>query len=160
MKKSLLLLALTSCLLAACGDKAAAPAAETAPATQTTAPAADNSSAQMANGSAAAMSIDALLADPKVGDLYAAKLTSFSAHEFDNGKADIAYGLMKVVEVKPDVIVVITEDAAWDEPKGAQDDLHNRLDTITWDESERITVKRSDLSKHKSNGDIYDGRRL
>ncbi len=163
MKKSLLLLALSTCLLAACGDKAA-PAAE-APATQssTAAPAASSVSTNITQSATpTANSVDALLADPKVGDIYAALLSNFSEHSFNEGgkETTTAYGLMKVVDVQADAIIVITEDAAWDEPQGARDDLHKRLDTITWDESERITIKRSDLAGLKTKGDILDARRL
>ncbi len=105
----------------------------------------------------AAANVDAMLANPQVGDVFAAKLSSFSTIGFED--QTVSYGLMKVVAVEGDKIIVITENAAWDEPAGMLDDLRNNLDTIEWDEEERIPLPRSILPELKTKGDIFDGRR-
>ncbi|MBH5328589.1 hypothetical protein H9Q10_02745 [Eikenella sp. S3360] len=161
MKQHLLALALIS-VLAACGgqNNGSAPAAS-APAQ----PASEASAASVAEQPAApaAADLDPILADPQVGDLYAAKLSDFSAADFGDNKGreqEVSYGLMKVVEVQPDRLIVITEDAAWDNPRGARNDLNGDLADITWDESERIPVKRADLAKLVADGSILETRRL
>lgn len=148
MKQRLLALALIS-MLAACGGK---DNGATAPTQQ---PAAESSSAQ-------ATALDPILAEPKTGDLYAAKLSAFSAAEFGgkNAEEQTSYGLMMVVDVKPDRIMVITEDAAWPNPTGAKNDLNGDLADITWDESERIPIKRADLAQLVAAGSILEVRRL
>lgn len=150
MKKSLLLLALSSVLLVACGgqsqETAAAPAATS---TAQTAP--------------AASALDPILANPQVGDLYAAKLTHFSAASFDDNNkqtTEDAFGLMKVVEVQDSKIIVITEDAAWPVAQDAKNELHGDLKTITWDENERIPIKRDELADLVAKGNILDWRRM
>ncbi|MDR2873115.1 MAG: hypothetical protein LBV45_11510 [Xanthomonadaceae bacterium] len=130
---------------------------------------ASNSGGNQGNNTAAATDIrsnrtpDALLADPKVGDLYAAEVSHFSGVGFDQaggGKRDTAYGLMKVVEVTPDKIIVITEDAAWPNPQGARNDLRGDLSDITWDEEEKIPLYRSELEKLFADGKIIETRRM
>ena len=88
MKQRLLALALIS-VLAACGGQ-----------TNSSAPA-QSAAASGAQPAATAPALDSVLAEPKVGDLYAAKLSSFSDQGFgQDGKVQsVAYGLMKVVEV-------------------------------------------------------------
>ncbi len=154
MKQRLLALALIS-VLAACGgqNNGAAPAAPSQPA----APEASAPASQPA--APAADALDPILADPQVGDLYAAKLSDFSAAEFGDNK-EVSYGLMKVVRVQPDRIIVITEDAAWENPRGARNDLNGDLADITWDESEQIPIKRADLAKLVADGSILETRRL
>ena len=149
MKQRLLALALIS-VLAACGGQ-----------TNSSAPA-QSAAASGAQPAATAPALDSVLAEPKVGDLYAAKLSSFSDQGFgQNGKEQsVAYGLMKVVDVQADTITVITEDAAWPEADGARKDLNGDLSDITWDESERIEVKRADLPRMVADGRIVETRRL
>ena len=149
MKQRLLALALIS-VLAACGGQ-----------TNSSAPA-QSAAASGAQPAATAPALDSVLAEPKVGDLYAAKLSSFSDQGFgQNGKEQsVAYGLMKVVDVQADKIIVITEDAAWPEAAGAQKDLNGDLSDITWDESERIEVKRADLPRMVADGRIVETRRM
>ena len=149
MKQRLFALALIS-VLAACGGQ-----------TNSSAPA-QSAAASGAQPAATAPALDSVLAEPKVGDLYAAKLSSFSDQGFgQNGKEQsVAYGLMKVVDVQADKIIVITEDAAWPEAAGAQKDLNGDLSDITWDESERIEVKRADLPRMVADGRIVETRRM
>ena len=89
---------------------------------------------------------------------YAAKVSAFSKEGFE--EHGVAYGLMKVVNVQADKIIVITEDAAWPEAAGAQKDLNGDLSDITWDESERIEVKRADLPRMVADGRIVETRRM
>lgn len=153
MKKSLLLLALSSLFLTACGGQNQEAAAPAAPAAQT---------ASAAQAAPAAAALDPILANPQVGDLYAAELSHFSAASFDkdNQSSEKAFGLMKVVEVQDGKIIVITEDAAWPEARGAKNELHGDLKTITWDENERIPVKRDELADLVAKGHILDWRRM
>lgn len=150
MKKSLFVLALLPLFLTACGGAADSANSNAAPA------AAEQPAAVAANA-------DPILAEPMVGDLYAAKLSAFSKADFNDGddkELSDAFGLMKVVAVDSDKIVVITEDAAWEVPQGAKSELHGDLKDITWDESERINIKRSELQSLKERGDILDTRRM
>ncbi len=103
---------------------------------------------------------DPLFAAPEVGDLYAGKLNQFSGVDFNVDEGKDAYGLMKVVEVHPDRVVVVTENSAWDNPRGARNDLRGDLKDITWDEEEKITIKRDELGKLKANGSLLEARRL
>ncbi|OAM31214.1 MULTISPECIES: hypothetical protein [Eikenella] len=155
MKQRLLALALIS-VLAACGgqNNGSAPAAS-APAQ----PAEASAAVSQPAAPAAAADLDPILAEPQVGDLYAAKLSDFSAADFGDNKT-VSYGLMKVVQVQPDRIIVITEDAAWENPRGARNDLNGDLADISWDESEQIPIKRADLAKLVADGSILETRRL
>ncbi|MDR1075124.1 MAG: hypothetical protein LBL59_02130 [Xanthomonadaceae bacterium] len=118
--------------------------------------------------SAAAQSdrdLDPLLANPRVGDLYAAEVTYFSGVSFNENGAvknpmESAYGLMKVVDVAPDKVVVITETSAWPNAQGARNDLRGDLEDITWDENEKITILRDELAKHYADGKIIEARRF
>ena len=146
MKQRLLALALIS-VLAACGGHAPS-ASSSAPAQSTAASGTQSDTA----------GLDPVLADPKVGDLYAAKVSAFSKEGFE--EHGVVYGLMKVVEVQPNHIIVITEDAGWETPKMAKQDLNGDLSNINWDESERIQIKRADLSRMVLDGRIVETRRL
>ena len=146
MKQRLLALALIS-VLAAC-DGPAPSASSSAPAQSTAASGTQSDTA----------GLDPVLADPKVGDLYAAKVSAFSKEGFE--EHGVVYGLMKVVEVQPNHIIVITEDAGWETPKMAKKDLNGDLSNINWDESERIQIKRADLSRMVLDGRIVETRRL
>lgn len=153
MKQRLLALALIS-VLAACGGQTN----DSAPAQSTAASGAQPVAASVEQLAATAPALDSVLAEPKVGDLYAAKLSAFSKEGFE--EHGVAYGLMKVVDVQADKIIVITEDAAWPEAAGAQKDLNGDLSDITWDESERIEVKRADLPRMVADGRIIETRRI
>ncbi len=146
MKQRLLALALIA-VLAAC-DGHAPSASSSAPAQSTAASGTQSDTA----------GLDPVLADPKVGDLYAAKVSAFSKEGFE--EHGVVYGLMKVVEVQPNHIIVITEDAGWETPKMAKQDLNGDLANINWDESERIQIKRADLSRMVLDGRIVETRRL
>lgn len=146
MKQRLLALALIS-VLAAC-DGHAPSASSSAPAQSTAASGTQSDTA----------GLDPVLADPKVGDLYAAKVSAFSKEGFE--EHGVVYGLMKVVEVQPNHIIVITEDAGWETPKMAKQDLNGDLSNINWDESERIQIERADLSRMVLDGRIVETRRL
>ena len=154
MKQRLFALALIS-VLAACGG-------QTNNSTSAQSTAADNTQPAAASNvqptAATAAGLDPILAEPKVGDLYAAKVSAFSKEGFE--EHGVAYGQMKVVDVQADKIIVITEDAAWPEAAGAQKDLNGDLSDITWDESERIEVKRADLPRMVADGRIVETRRM
>ena len=154
MKQRLFALALIS-VLAACGG-------QTNNSTSAQSTAADNTQPTAASNvqptAATAAGLDPVLAEPKVGDLYAAKVSAFSKEGFE--EHGVVYGLMKVVEVQPNHIIVITEDAGWETPKMAKQDLNGDLSNINWDESERIQIKRADLSRMVLDGRIVETRRL
>lgn len=100
-------------------------------------------------GDAAASNLDPVLANPAVGDVWAADLSHFSAADFngDSGTQAEAFGQVKVVEVTPEQVIVITEDAAWPDAAGARRELEDRSAVIRWDESERIPVNRADFAR-------------
>ena len=103
----------------------------------------------------------ALIQAPAVGDIYAAELTEFTTADFTQGGRDAAkgYGLLKVVEVQPDKVVVITENAASEDPAVSKQDIKGDLSNITFDELEKIDVVRSQLEKAYAAGTIYEVRR-
>ena len=45
-------------------------------------------------------------------------------------------------------------------PEGAKQDLNGDLSNITWDESERIQIKRDELPQMVADGRIVETRRL
>ncbi|MGL4711927.1 MAG: hypothetical protein ACRCWP_04995 [Shewanella sp.] len=105
---------------------------------------------------AQAQSLDEILANPKVDDIYIARLDNFS-----KGFDDKAYGMMRVVEVDSKKIVLVTEDAAWpDSPDGAYDELKGDFSDIGWDFEEKIEVERAELGGLKTSGMLLRGRRL
>lgn len=118
----------------------------------------------------AARALDPILANPQVGDLYAGELTAFSAQNFgaarpadasgNGGNGEKAYGLLRVVEVSPDRVTVITETSAWENSRGAVNDLRGDLANITWDEDERIPINRSELAQLVAEGKIIETRRM
>lgn len=107
---------------------------------------------------------DPLLENPQVGDLYAGKISAISAVSFSNERSrdtdEEVFGLLKVVEVKDDSVVVITENSGWPNARGARNDLRGDLKGISWDEEERIILKRHELPALMANGDIVETRRL
>lgn len=109
---------------------------------------------------------DPLLENPQVGDLYAGKISAISAITFRDERSgststtEDVFGLLKVVEVKDDSVVVITENSGWPNARGARNDLRGDLKTIEWDEEERIILKREELPALMANGDIIETRRL
>ena len=110
----------------------------------------------------AAPALDPILANPQVGDLYAAELSAFSQASFNEGSDSMAkaYGMMKVVAVDDTNVTVITENAAWAESGGAIEELGGDLATITWDESERIDIPRATLAQLVTDGKILRTRRM
>ena len=125
-------------------------------------------SAANADGAAAAgastAAMDPVLANPQVGDLWAAELSAFSAVQFNEGNSGQAqaksYGLMKVVDVADDRVTVITETAAWPNSRGAVNDLEGTQADITWDEEERIPVIRANFAQLLADEKILQVRRL
>ncbi len=118
-----------------------------------------------ANGAAAAPALDPILANPQVGDLYAAELSAFSAASFSDGDTEgaelsKAYGMLKVVAVSDTTVTVITENGAWAESAGAVEELGGDLSTISWDESEQIPIQRAQLAQMVTDGKILRTRRL
>lgn len=127
----------------------------------------DMASADASAGAAeTAVALDPILADPQIGDLYASELTAFSAVSFNRAAPGTpeasakSYGMLKVVEVQPDRVFVITEQSAWDNPNGARNELNSDSHNVTWDESERIPIKRSDFASLVADGKIIDVRRM
>lgn len=111
-------------------------------------------------GVASTSAIDPMFAEPRVGDLYAAELTHFSAYDF-GGTGNDAYGMMRVVAVTDDRITVQTETGSWAERRGAIRELRGNhdLEGITWDENENIQISRSELPQLVDSGRILDVRR-
>lgn len=118
---------------------------------------------------AAQGALDPILANPQVGDLYAAELTAFSAQNFGsatpadangNGGNGRAYGLLRVVDVSPERVTVITETSAWENSRGAVNDLRGDLANINWDEDERIPINRAELARLVADGKIIETRRM
>ena len=105
----------------------------------------------------------ALIKAPAVGDIYAAELTDFTAVDFTAPDGEVVrgkgYGLLKVVAVQPDKVVIITENASSDDPGVSKQDIKGDLSDITFDESEKIDVVRSQLEKAYTSGKIYEVRR-
>ncbi len=110
----------------------------------------------------AAAALEPNLAQPAVGDLWAAKLDEFSSYEFgDNGEElPAAYGLMKVIEVEDDQLVLITEIGAWPTAEGTLGELGGDLAAISWDENENISVDRAELPALVEQGHILETRRM
>ena len=125
-------------------------------------PGADASATSGDTAAAAPAQADALLADPRVGDLWAAELSHFSGGEFGDGAetTETVYGLMKVVEVTPEQVVLVTEDGAWPKKQGAINDLRGDLASISWDEGEKIPLKREEVAVLAGQGRILETRRL
>ncbi|KAF1687146.1 hypothetical protein B1992_03925 [Pseudoxanthomonas broegbernensis] len=128
-------------------------------------PGATGDAGRNATASTAARStgpLDPLLAEPQVGDLWAAELSHFSGGEFSqNGKErETVYGLMKVIDASPDDLVLVTETGAWPKKQGAINDLRGDLADIEWDENEKITVRRSEIAGLVGEGRIVEARRL
>lgn len=115
-----------------------------------------------AAASKAPAALDAQLSEPRVGDLWATEISHFSGSEFGDGAQakEAAFGLLKVVEVSPDQLVLVTETGAWPKKQGAINDLRGDLATISWDDSEKIVVKRAELASLVGNGRILETRRL
>lgn len=112
---------------------------------------------------ASADALDPNLANPAVGDLWAAQLSHFSSASFSQpgGEAQSqSWGLLKVVAVDPTNITVITEQGAWPQKEGAIRDLGGTLADISWDESERITVVRAQLPQLVADEKILQTRRM
>lgn len=110
-----------------------------------------------------ALAADPILAEPAVGDLWAAKLDEFSSSDFsDNDGSEIpaAYGLLQVINVTDDSVVVITEMGAWPMASGTMDEIDGDLSAITWDPSEEITIDRADIPGLVESGYILKTRRM
>lgn len=117
---------------------------------------------QSERAQAAANADVAIIESPKVGDLYAAELSNFSAAGFNDGdEASSAkiYGLMKVVEVDAKKVVLITENAGAETPMLSKQDIVGDLSDIEFDDEEKIDVVRTELRKAYDSGKIYAVRR-
>ncbi len=110
-----------------------------------------------------APALDPILASPQVGDLWSGELTHFSAANFnrDGGESmTAAYGMMRVVDVTDDKVTVITEQGAYPSSDPAVAELNSgSLSNVTWDESERIPVNRSELQQLVTDGKLKAWRR-
>lgn len=99
----------------------------------------------------------AVIADPQVGDIYAAELTYFSEADFENQPK--IYGLLKVVESDAVYATVVTEDAGSDEAAVALQDIAGDLSGIGFDGDERIVISHADLMKAFESGKIMAAKR-
>lgn len=100
-----------------------------------------------------------LLANPKVGDLYAAEITHFSSFAGESGKeVEEGYGLLKVTGVSDQEIKVIT--TSWYQPtkRGILKELRKFQVPSQWDRMDVITLPRTDLLKLYDEGRIFDVR--
>ena len=120
------------------------------------------SSGKAASSVKAPATLDAQLSEPRVGDLWATEISHFSGSDFgdDEQAKQAAYGLLKVIEVSADQLILVTETGAWPKKQGAINDLRGDLSNISWDDSEKIVVKRSELSSLVGEGRILETRRL
>lgn len=124
----------------------------------------ESQKAQAGSGAAVAQveteALDPILADPRVGDLYAADLTHFSGAEFSGtGSSESAFGLMRVIEVSEDLITLNTETGAWPLPRGAINELRGDLAEIEWDEEEKVRIYRKELADLVAEEKILEVRR-
>lgn len=140
--------------LTACGGKSDSNSPTASSSTSPGSPAPTGTSASTA-------ALDPILQNPQVGDLYAAELSEFSEASFGdrNDPMNHAYGLLRVVKVEPDKVYVITENAASPNARGARNDLNGELTNITWDESERIPVRRDRFGELVEQEKILEVRR-
>lgn len=98
----------------------------------------------------------AQLKDPKVGDLYAAELSELAEFEVPGEKA---YGLLKVTQVAPDTVTVITDSSAWDDTISAKRELRGDLKEVVWDNDDEIVLARSQLLEMHRKEVIFGVRR-
>jgi hypothetical protein len=96
------------------------------------------------------------LKDPKVGDLYAAELSELAEFEVPGGKA---FGLLKVINVAPDTVTVVTDSSAWDDTISAKRELHGDLKQVVWDGEDEIVLARSQLLEMHRKEVIFGVRR-
>ncbi|MDQ8754901.1 hypothetical protein RCO27_01550 [Sphingosinicella sp. LHD-64] len=158
--------AMALAMLSACNN---APTAGNAVLMSNSAAGADKAGAAPA-AQTAASDLDPVLANPQVGDLYAAELTAFSGANFgsarpadatgNGGNGEKAYGLLRVVDVAADRVTVITETSAYENSRGAVNDLRGDLANITWDEQERIPINRADFARLVAEDKIIETRRM
>ena len=101
----------------------------------------------------------ALLQQPQVDDVYAARLDHFAQEDW--GDPDPDWGQLRVIEVTPTTIVVVAEETAWYEAEEAVDALRGDLsDVESWVYDEEITIKRSELESLRQQGLILEARRF
>ncbi|MDI9238089.1 hypothetical protein QLQ15_04100 [Lysobacter sp. LF1] len=102
-----------------------------------------------------------LLADPRVGDLYAAEITQFSAVADDEGNTvEDGYGLLKVTGVSEQEIKVVTTAWYQDTKRGLLKELRKSPASQQWDLTDVITVKRAELAGLRDEGQIISVRRV
>ncbi|MDR6990446.1 hypothetical protein [Luteimonas sp. 3794] len=110
---------------------------------------------------AAASTLDPVLAEPRVGDVYAAELTHFSGVDFTGtGNREAAFGLMRVIAVDDERLTLNTEDSGWPKARGAINELRGDQADITWDEVEKIEIYRRELPQLVADGHILEARRM
>lgn len=101
-----------------------------------------------------------LLANPKVGDLYAAEITHFSSFADDSGEeVEEGYGLLKVTGVSDRNIKVVTTSWYQSTKRGILKELRKYQAPNQWDRMDVITLNRTDLLKLYDDGQIFDVRR-
>ena len=111
-------------------------------------------------------SLDAVMRSPELGDVYGAELTAFSATTFGadqngGGAMPHAYGLLRVVQIFPDRVIVVTENEGQNTADGIQQRLRGYLGSVGWDEEERIPIFREQFAtlirEHKLIGSVRSG---
>lgn len=98
----------------------------------------------------------ALLQAPAVGDHYAAELTYFSDADFE--QSGRAFGLMRVIAVQGDEITLVTENGGSTDERAALEALAEG-GKASFDDNERIIVRKSDLLDAHEAGKILGVRR-
>lgn len=98
-----------------------------------------------------------LLQSPAVGDCYAAELTYFSDADFE--QRTHTFGLMKVVAVDGDEITLITENGGVTDRRVALDQLAGSTADTSFDDTERIILRKADLLRAHQAGKVFGVRR-
>lgn len=99
----------------------------------------------------------ALLQAPAVGDHYAAELTYFSDADFE--QSGRAFGLMRVIAVEGDEITLVTENGGSTDERAALEALAGGGGKASFDDNERIILRKSDLLDAYAAGKILGVRR-
>lgn len=98
-----------------------------------------------------------LLQAPAVGDHYAAELTYFSDADFE--QSGRAFGLMRVIAVEGDEVTLVTENGGSTDERAALEALAGDGGKASFDDNERIILRKSDLLDAYEAGKILGVRR-
>jgi len=99
----------------------------------------------------------ALLQAPAVGDRYAAELTYFSDADFE--QSERAFGLIKVVAVDGDEVTLVTENGGSTDERATLEALAEGGGKASFDDNERIILRKGDLLDAYEAGKILGVRR-